>query len=54
VQKLGDFFAEDPRLLEATKALVAKEALDQIAAVYMIEDNAWFASVAERVICRFG
>jgi transposase len=34
---------------EATKSPVAKEALDRIAAVYVIEDKARFAPVAERV-----
>jgi hypothetical protein len=34
---------------EATKSPVAKEALDQIAAVYAIEEKARFAPAAERV-----
>ena len=34
---------------EATKSPVAKEALDRIAAIYVIEDKARFAPVAERV-----
>jgi transposase len=34
---------------EATKSPVAKEALDRIAAIYVIEDKARYAPVAERV-----
>jgi len=34
---------------DATKSPVAKEALDRIAAIYVIEDKARFAPVAERV-----
>jgi transposase len=34
---------------ERTKSPVAKEALDRIAAIYRIEDNARFAPIAERV-----
>jgi transposase len=36
-------------VLEATKSPVAKEALDRIAAIYVIEDKARFAPIAERV-----
>jgi hypothetical protein len=34
---------------EATKSPVAKEALDRIAAIYVIETKAQFAAIAERV-----
>jgi transposase len=35
--------------LQATKSPVAKEALDRIAAIYVVEAKAQFAPAAERV-----